>query len=475
MVLAGGRNGQESDWIRTAVAILVATLLLTWPALYNGYPLLYDDSASYIDTIDPRLAMWARPIFYTLFLRPFHMHVTLWPTVFVQALILAHFVHLAARAVGGRVSIPAYLALMGVLSLTMLPWLTSMIMPHAFTVVVVLGLCLLGLFAERLQRWERLYLIVLVAATTTFHNSHLPLAVCTVAAILVVRLLRAAPPLGLARGAAVAIPLALAIVAQTAANSFGQGTLSFAPASSTFMLGRLVGDGTAVAYLRDVCPTEKYALCPYLDELPPTTDEFLWSKTAPFRRLGGPQALQAETRAIVAGTLRAYPLRQLTITARHVAQQLFDWRIDSIIPEPDTIEREDSPLRTYMEGMFPREYAAFLASHVGSNTLPLRAINGLHAAVTVVSFAVGLLVVVAAVRRREMQLVGLAAILAVVWFCNAIVTAGISGVFGHYQGRLAWMFTFYAVVGTMTLYRGTVPLHGSDLAGVGPPPHALGG
>jgi hypothetical protein len=48
-------------------------------------------------------------------------------------------------------------------------------------------------------------------------------------------------------------------------------------------------------------------------------------------------------------------------------------------------------------------------------------------------------------------------------------------VFGHYQGRLAWMFTFYAVVGAMTLYRGTVPLHGSDLAGVGPPPHALGG
>ena len=468
MALAREENGQESEWIGTAVAILIGALLLTWPALYNGYPLLYDDSASYLDTIDPRRAIWARPIFYTLFLRPFHMHVTLWPTVFVQGLILAHFVHLTARAMCGRIAIPAYLGLMAALSLTMLPWLTSMIMPHAFTVVVVLGLCVLGLFAERLQRWERWYLIVLVAAAITFHNSHVALAVCTVAAILIVRLLWERPPLGLARGAAVAIPLALAIVVQTAGNSFGQGALSFAPASSTFMLGRLVGDGTAVAYLHDACPTHKYVLCNHLDELPTTTDDFLWNKSTPFRRLGGPQALQADTRAIVAGTLRAYPLRQLAITARHVAEQLFDWRIDSIIPAPDTIEREDSPLRAYVEGMFPREYATFLASHVGTSTLPLGAINSLHAAVAVVTFAVGVLVVVASVRRRKMQLVGLAAILAVAWICNAIVTAGVSGVFGHYQGRLAWMFTFYAVVGALVLQRDTAPVRG--LARVEPPP-----
>jgi hypothetical protein len=450
------RGAVPGEGARTALAIAIATLLLTWPAVYNGYPLLYDDSASYIDTIDPRLAIWARPVFYTLFARPFHMHVTLWPVVIVQALILAHFVHLAARAVLGRIAPRAYLALMAVLSLTMLPWLTSMIMPHAFTGVVVLGLCLLGLFAERLRWWERWYLTALVAAAITFHMSHLALAACTILAIVAVQLVRLAPRPALARGAVLAIPLALAIVAETAVNSYAQGRLAFAPATPTFLLGRLVGDGTAVTYLREACPERKFRLCRYLDQFPPTSDEFLWSKTGPFRRLGGPQALQAESRAIVFGTLHAYPLRQLAITARHVARQLFDWRIDSIVPTPDTIERADSPLRAYMEGLFPREYPDFLASRVGTNSLPLAAIDRLHATLTVVSFAAGLLAVIAFARRRETRMVGLAAVIVAAWIGNAIVTASVSGVFGHYQGRLAWVVTVYAVAAALCLARDRV-------------------
>jgi hypothetical protein len=29
-------------------AVLIATFLMTWPALYNGYPLLYPDSMDYL-------------------------------------------------------------------------------------------------------------------------------------------------------------------------------------------------------------------------------------------------------------------------------------------------------------------------------------------------------------------------------------------------------------------------------------------
>jgi len=35
--------------IRRGVGVLVGALLMTWPALYNGYPLLYPDSMSYLE------------------------------------------------------------------------------------------------------------------------------------------------------------------------------------------------------------------------------------------------------------------------------------------------------------------------------------------------------------------------------------------------------------------------------------------
>jgi hypothetical protein len=453
MIRRGQERAAPGEAIRTAVAIGLGALLLTWPAFYDGYPLLYDDSASYLDTIDPRAAIWARPIFYTVFLRPFHMHVSLWPAIFAQSLILAVFVYIAARAVCGRIPPASYMLLMAVLSLTMLPWLTSMIMPHAFTGIVVLGLCLLGLYAERLRSLEKWYVALLVTGSITVHNSHLALALCVLAALIAVMTIQHAAVPRLGRAALIAAPIALALIAQIAVNSYARGTVAVAPAASTFLLGRFVADGTAVAYLRDACPKRKYALCDYVDQLPANADEFLWNRNGPFRRLGGPAALQDETRAIVLGTLRTYPLRQLAITASHVARQLFDWRIDSIIQALDPMKVPNYPIRLYIQNMFPREYPAYMASRQSTDRLPLATIDALHGTVTVASLFAGLMVAIAFYRRREPQLLGLAVVIASAWVGNAVITASISGVFGHYQGRLAWVVTFYAVVGALCLAR----------------------
>ena len=83
------------------LAIAAGAFLLCWPAFYNGYPLLYGDSASYLETLDPRKAHWARPVFYTVFLFPFHWRLWLWPTIFAQALIVAHLVYVVLRATCG--------------------------------------------------------------------------------------------------------------------------------------------------------------------------------------------------------------------------------------------------------------------------------------------------------------------------------------------------------------------------------------
>ena len=67
------------------VAIALAATLLLWPALWNGYPLVFSDTGTYLAQAIEHYAGWDRPIFYSLFLLPLHMTLTTWPAIAVQA------------------------------------------------------------------------------------------------------------------------------------------------------------------------------------------------------------------------------------------------------------------------------------------------------------------------------------------------------------------------------------------------------
>ena len=59
-------------------AILGGGLLLLWPALLNGYPLVFIDTHAYLaQTIVPRMA-WDKPWVYGPFLHLGHWQLTLW-------------------------------------------------------------------------------------------------------------------------------------------------------------------------------------------------------------------------------------------------------------------------------------------------------------------------------------------------------------------------------------------------------------
>jgi len=48
--------------------LLLSMPLLLWPALYNGFPLVFSDSGTYISQLIERHLGWDRPPFYSLFL-----------------------------------------------------------------------------------------------------------------------------------------------------------------------------------------------------------------------------------------------------------------------------------------------------------------------------------------------------------------------------------------------------------------------
>src|SRR3954466_6368133 len=163
-------------------AVGIAGLVLVWPAFWNGYPLVFADSGTYLGQALLGRASWDRPLFYSLFLHATHWRLSLWPTIFAQGLLVAHVLYLSLRAVRLPGAMPLLVAACCLAVLTRLPFFAGQIMPDFFTGIVVLTLWLLGFRFHILSRGERVYVALLATISIAVHLSHLPLALAVAVA-----------------------------------------------------------------------------------------------------------------------------------------------------------------------------------------------------------------------------------------------------------------------------------------------------
>jgi hypothetical protein len=235
-------------------AVALAALILVWPAFWNGYPLVFADTGTYLGQALEIYLGWDRPPFYSVFLFATHWRATLWLPVLAQGLVVAHLLGVTLRALGRPnpwLLLPVVLALS---VLTGLPWVTAQLIPDVFTGVVVLALWLLGFKAKLLSAGERFWLVVLGAVSIAFHQSHVPLtfglALCGAALLLV----RCGPRLAVKGAARMAGPAVVAVFALVAVNFVGHGRASLSPFGPVFVATRLIYDGPGMDLLRRVCP-----------------------------------------------------------------------------------------------------------------------------------------------------------------------------------------------------------------------------
>jgi len=180
--------------IRRSGAVLVGAVLMTWPALYNRYPLLYPDSISYLE--DGRLVARAlflqkfsadyggRSFIYYLGILPFHWNITAWPIVALNAFLTAYVIWLVVRSISPQQTVMRHLALTVALSVfTGLGWFVSIIMPDILGPVLYLCIYLLVFARQGLSRGERLTLIPIAWWAVASHVTHLMFGAIGVSAI----------------------------------------------------------------------------------------------------------------------------------------------------------------------------------------------------------------------------------------------------------------------------------------------------
>ncbi|MBV9406329.1 MAG: hypothetical protein JO211_13370, partial [Acidobacteriaceae bacterium] len=297
-------------------AIASGAVFFLIPAIINGFPFVFPDSADYL-VFTPHIY---RSPFYGLFIFFFHLDRFIWGPVLVQALIASHLVWVFVRIYAGEPRLGWFALIVLTLGLlTSLPFFTGFIMPDFFTAVMVLAFYLLGFRRAELGRGEQIYLVLLACVAICVHISHLPQAIALAFLVLFLRMLLGTSPRSTLRQAAIlVVPIALAAGATLLNNVVIHGVFGLFPAGQTFVLANMIEQGPARNYLKEVCPTAGFKLCAAKDTLPATSYEILWS-TDTLQRLGGFEGMRDEANEIIAGTIRTRPSEVMDAVARSVA------------------------------------------------------------------------------------------------------------------------------------------------------------
>jgi hypothetical protein len=444
-------------------AIVGAALLFCWPALWNGYPLLIPDCITYVASGRRAILLflgdrtvsnqYLRSPIYSAGIYPFHLGVTAWPVIAMQAVLAAWVLWLVVRSLCTQRSLTVYLSLTVVLSaLSTLAWFVSLLMPDILGPILYLCLYLLVFAAPSLQRWETVLVALIVLWTVPSHGTHILLALSLCVLFGLLWAMRWQPMQN--RGAAllkVVCVVLLSLLAQVVMNARIYHHASLFDPSPPYLTARLVADGPAQDYLKEHCGTLHWTLCKHLDHLPWDEVTFLWA-TDGIYQTSTPQERQeisAEELPLLIGTLRSHPRQQAIRSWHNFIVELTDFG-------PEDTTNGNPWMIAMLDKIFPGESARYQRSPQFKDALQRRFFRNLQQIVAALSAMLILLLLPSAWRSRQeiliARLLGLTAIVLFIALANAALTGIISGQASRYQGRVAWLLPMLAFLMAYQLF-----------------------
>ncbi len=431
-------------------AIFLGSLLLSWPAFFNGFPLLYPDSMTYVG--DGRIVARAvflhrfsdyygmRSFFYSLGILPLHWNRTLWPVAALECLLVAFLLWLVVRSFAPRKTILPYLVLVLLLSLfTGIGWYATLIMPDCLGPLLYLSIFLLVFARETLARWERVLLYPISWWAITSHATHLLLAafLCMILVLLLAvdrcdfrRRIR--PVLE------VAAIIALAAASQLALYSYLYGKPSLNGEQPPFLTARIIADGPGRWYLEKHCGDLRWAICNHVHNLPDDPDEFLWGDGGIYQSASEDEMkrLSQEEFPFVLATLRTYPRQQFSRSAANFWGQLTDFGFDDLDASSWVLDEFTTVL--------PHARASYAGSLQARNALPLDLLTSIQNWAVLASLAIIVILMPLLWRRLSPRLIGLSVVIGSMVVANALITGTISMVEDRFECRVIWLVPFLA-------------------------------
>lgn len=427
------------------IYLIIIALLFCAPAFYNGFPILFPDTSSYIWTGFTNEVQGSRPWLYSGFIRHISLWETLWLVVFVQGLLIAGVIYLMFKEFYKGVHKSKLFILYSFVigTSTAVSFHVSRLMPDIFTPIVVLMFILL-LLEKHLNKKERIAAIFLFIIASAMHNAHLIMNVGMISLLvlgsLFKRLRTKYTKVGITRKKVAWLTLWMIcthLFTCTIHYSKG-GRFEATKGGSIFLFARLCDFGIPQAYLKEHCGEDFTGeLCEHSSKIFYGGD-FLWNPNSFFNKNGGwTKENEAYYGALTKKILqrpkyfKAYLVRSIETTFMQFLY--FDYS-----PVENNIEWVTGAVVDY----YPMYTAAVKGSRQVTNQYNqnyIDANNLIQQTLLFISALLTLLLLWSPKVSERQKVLTLLIILNLL--INAFIAAATSGVYDRYQSRVMWLIT----------------------------------
>ena len=446
-------NSNAFGHFRLILYFLLTTLIICAPALYNGYPLLFSDTGTYVSSAFMLKPPSSRPVGYGLFINLFSFHFTLWSVMFIQSLFMNLLIYKVLRIIfpGSKIFFKHFTIIVILMLVSSLSWYGCQIMPDIFTSGMLL-IIVLVFTRDKITIGEGILLSVLYFFFIISHLSHFPLTFMVLVTILILKLIRVKlfvnKKLFFRRLIWLALIMVVSsLVLRTHHYSHGKG-FRISLTSNVFLAARLTETGILKDYLEETCDGETNILCDDLENLPTTVNGFLWLDSSPMKKAGlnWEQADSAFSDVIYGVfTSPKYLLRFSWESIKATSRQLFNVDIGSgLIPY-----KKNSPPYYPIKAHMGNESVEMLVTAQSFGQLDFKFFNLINYFI----LSISLIIIFWATYYRKLNrnLVALIVVTAVGIIYNAAITASLSNISDRKQARLTWLVVFIALIIVFTL------------------------
>lgn len=373
-----------------------------------------------------------------------------WPFVLLQAAIAYLLIIMVLRRFDlARPGIVTAVTLVLALT-TSLPTYNSLLLADGFASFGMLALALLAL-PGRLSRWQVAFLVAVMVTSTIAHLTHLMMLLGMTVTLVLMQLLGWLRPPRRAWYAAVGT-IVVAVLALQATSLATRAAIGREPQLLPLLTARFYADGPGKQFIDSGCEGGRFEVCHVPIDRPFDNAQWLFSRdprygaymlaTPEQRRIMGEQDV-----AFALAVLRAYPVEQVTASARDTVRQLV-W-IDY-----DALNQGCGTGAQCWESLPGVVRARFLQTPSGRNAWPRDLMNGILYAVVIASLLV-LAVTLPMLARRDRGGFVLMRNLLVITGAGMLVCCFFGGAVAdpqyRYQGRLIWLPVFFAMVAAVRL------------------------
>lgn len=473
-------DGQHGSWgIRSLFLLGAVVLLCLSVLLFNGGPLFYYDTGSYIRQGDVALNMvfpvdqtggggantsrgvdedntasGSRSILYGIIMAGFFRVGALSAVAVLHFSAIVLTVFLVARAAKRSLGSPTQTLTMVAFPLliaagTALPFYIAYMMPDIFAPILLIAIATLAAFGRAMSVWELLLMTGLALLAVLVHPSHLAICGLMIPVLVLVALLQKTS--GRWRAPALLTLVVLLAIAERSAFEFAAEKVANKKVTYTpHITARLIIDGPGMAYLEETCPNQDEPTCALYEALSWSDDPyrltvshiiFERSKELGSFRLMTPQDQQRVAvgqRDFFISVLLSQPIATTFAFAENAYQQLLRYSIWMTVPTESTLENarrlarlDDDQLDLIQSGRLTAD-RSWIAS-----------VTKVHGIIYALSF--GVIVIILLWPARVPGRIKLFALLILVGiFTNALVCGGVSQPADRYGARVMWLLPFTA-------------------------------